>query len=139
VKCSNVRVICTCDQCNSAFCALQLTALIKLDWCVLLYYCACLYPNTILMEAGWTTAPCPATNLKYCTLICKSSAWTKQSVIRVSLKTPVEIRLGISLYKMSVLHRPDDYIGFTPSCPPTFYNKIAPVISHICVQRRMQL
>jgi len=27
--CSTVRVICTCDQCDSAFCALQLTALIK--------------------------------------------------------------------------------------------------------------
>jgi len=25
---------------------------------------------------------------------------------------------------MSFLHRPDDYIGFTPRCPPTFYNKI---------------
>jgi len=29
---------------------------------------------------------------------------------------------------MLLLHRPDDCIGFTPSCPPTFYNKIAPVV-----------
>jgi len=28
-KCSTVRVVCTCDQCDSAFCELQLTALIK--------------------------------------------------------------------------------------------------------------
>jgi len=25
-------------------------------------------------------------------------------------------------------HRPDDYIGFTPSCPPTFYKKIVPMV-----------
>jgi len=48
-------------------------------------------------------------------------------VIRVALKTPLEIRLGICIYKTSLLHRPVDYIGFTPSCPPTFYNKIAPM------------
>jgi len=27
---------------------------------------ACLHPNTILMEADWTTVPCPATNLIIC-------------------------------------------------------------------------
>jgi len=32
--CSTLRVICTCDQCDSAFCALQLTALIKPNWCI---------------------------------------------------------------------------------------------------------
>ena len=109
-------MICTCDQCGSAFCAFQLTALIKPKWYVLLYCCACLHPNTILMEAGWTTVPCPATNLSI--LICKSSARTKQSAISVALKTPLEIRLGIFIYKMLLLHRPDDYIGFTPICPP---------------------
>jgi len=41
-----------------------------------------------------------------------------QSVIRVALKTPLETRLGICMYKTSLLHRPIDYIGFTPSCPP---------------------
>jgi len=30
---------------------------------------------------------------------------------------------------MSLLHRPDDYIGL-PSCAPTFYNKIAPMFRH---------
>jgi len=123
--CSTVRVICTCAQCDSAFCALQLTALIKHNWYVLLHCCACLHPNTILMEAGWTAVQSPATNLSI--LTCKSSARTKHSVISVALETPLEIRLGICIYKISLLHRPDDYIGFTPSCPPIFYNKIAPM------------
>jgi len=46
---------------------------------------------------------------------CKSSARTKQSVISVALKTPLEIKLGISIHK-TLLQRPDDH-GFTPSCP----------------------
>ena len=41
-----------------------------------------------------------------------------QSVINVTLKTPLEIRLGIGIYETSLLHRPDDCTGFTPSCPP---------------------
>jgi len=49
-------------------------------------------------------------------------------VISIDLKTHLEMRLGICVYKTSLLHRPDDYIGLTPSCPPTFYNKIAPMI-----------
>jgi len=51
-------------------------------------------------------------------------------VISVAFKTPLEARLGSCIYKTSLLlHRPDDYIGFTftPRCPPTFYNKIAPM------------
>jgi len=39
-------------------------------------------------------------------------------VISVALKTHLEIRLVICMYKTSLLHRPDDYIGFTPSCHP---------------------
>ena len=73
---------------------------------------------------NWTTVPCPATNLSI--LICKSSARTKRDY--VALKTPLQIRLGISIYKTSLLHRPDDYVGFTPSCPPTLHNKIAPMV-----------
>jgi len=107
-------VICTRDHCDPPFCALQLTALIKPNWCFLLYCCACLYPNTILIEAGWTTAPWPATNLSI--WICKSSERTKQSVISVTLETPLEIRLRICIYKMSLLYRLDDYVGITPSC-----------------------
>ena len=99
-----------------AFCALKLTVLIKPKWCVLLYCCACLHPNTILMETGWTTVACPTTNLSI--LICKSSARTKQSVISVALKTPLEIRLVICIYKTSLLHRLEDWIGFALSCPP---------------------
>jgi len=48
-------------------------------------------------------------------------------VISVTLKTHLEIKLGNCIYKTSLLHRPDYYIGFTPSCPPAFYNKIAPM------------
>jgi len=119
------------DQCDSAFWALQLTALIISNWCVLVYCCACLHPNTILMEAGWTTVPCPATNVSILIQYVKSSARIKQSVINVALKTPLEIRLGICLNKTSLLHRPDDYIGFTPSWPPAFYIKIAPMFTWI--------
>jgi len=99
-----------CDQCDSAFCSLQLTALIKPNWCVLLYCCACLYPiQTILVQTGWTTVPCPATNLSM--LICKLSARIKQSVISVAFETPPETGLGICVYKTSLLHRADDYIA----------------------------
>jgi len=86
-----------CDQRDSAFCALQPTALIKPKRCVLLYCCACLHPNTILMQAGWTTVPYPTTDLSV--LICKSSARTKQTVMSVALKIHLEIRLGICIYK----------------------------------------
>jgi len=51
----------------------------------------------------------------------------KQSVISVAFKTPLEARLGICIDKTSHQHRPDEYIGFTPSWPPTFCNKIAPM------------
>jgi len=39
-------------------------------------------------------------------------------VISVALKTPLQIRLGICIHKTSFLHRPDEYVGLTPSCPP---------------------
>jgi len=48
-------------------------------------------------------------------------------VISVAFKTPLKTRLGICIDKTSHQHRPDEYIGFTPSCPPTFCNKIAPM------------
>jgi len=59
-------------------------------------------------------------------------------VISVALKTPLEIRLGICIYKTSLLHRPDDFIGFTPNCPPTFYNKIAPMTQTTSRNQRLQ-
>jgi len=126
LKCSSIRVTCKCDQYDSAFCAFQLKALINPSWCFLLYCCACLHPIAILREAGRTTAPWPATNLSI--LISKSSARTEQNVISVALETPLEIRLRICLYKMSLLYRPDDYVGFTPSCPSTFTTKLRPCI-----------
>jgi len=51
----------------------------------------------------------------------------KQCVISVAFKTPLKIRLGICIYKTSLLHRPDEYIGFTPSYPPNILQqKCAP-------------
>ena len=38
-------------------------------------------------------------------------------MISVALETPLQ-KEGICIYKTSLLHRPDGYIGFTPSCPP---------------------
>jgi len=39
-------------------------------------------------------------------------------VISVALEAYLEIRLVICIYKTSLLHRPDNYVGFTPSCLP---------------------
>ena len=111
-----LRVICTCEQCDSPLCALQLTALIKPNWCVLLYCVAWLYHSLIVMKSTWTTIPCPTTKLSL--LISKSFVAIKQSVINVALKTPLKTRLGICIYIISLPHRPDNYIGFTSSCPP---------------------
>jgi len=47
-------------------------------------------------------------------------------VISAALKTPLEIRLGICIYKTSLLHRPDDYTGFTPRCLSHFTTKLRP-------------
>jgi len=60
-RCVLLRVICTCDQCDSPFCALQLTALIKPSWCVLLYCYASLCHSLIVVQPSWTAVPCPTT------------------------------------------------------------------------------
>jgi len=52
-------------------------------------------------------------------------------MISVAVKTPLKRRFGICIYKTSLLHRPDGHVGFTPSCPPTFYDKIAPMYVHM--------
>jgi len=52
-------------------------------------------------------------------LVSKPFVGMKQSVIGVALKTPLKTRLGIfCIYKTSLEHRPDDYIGFASTCPP---------------------
>jgi len=38
-------------------------------------------------------------------------------VISVAFKTPLKTRLGVCGNRPSLLHPPDGYIGFTPSCP----------------------
>ena len=60
--------------------------------------------------------------------VCTPSVRMKQSVISVAIKAPLKPKLGICTYTTSLLHRPDDYIGFTLTCPPAFYNKIAPIV-----------
>jgi len=39
-------------------------------------------------------------------------------VISVAFKRPLKTRLGICIDKTWHQHRPDEYIGFTPSYPP---------------------
>jgi len=58
-------------------------------------------------------------------------------VVAVALKTPLQIRLGICIHKTSLLNRPDDYIGFTPSCLPKFYNKIAPMPMYVVLSHHL--
>ena len=125
-----LRVICTCDQCDSPFCALQLTALIKHNWCALLYCCACLYHSLMALQPSWTTVPCLTRKLGL--LISKSFVGIKQSVISVSLRTPMKNKIENLYYKTSLPHRPDNYIGFTSSRPPTFYNKIVHMLTRVC-------
>ena len=124
-----LKMICTCDQCDSPFCALQLTALIKPNWRVLLHCCASLYHSLIVVQPSWTTIPCPTTKLSL--LISESFVGTKQSVISLALKTPLKTRLGICIYKTLLLHRVDDHIGFTSSCPP---HNLQQNCAHDCVQ-----
>ena len=70
----------------------------------------------IVVQPSWTAVPCPTTKLGL--LISKPFAGIKQSVIGVALKTPLKTRVGICIYKSSLPHRSDDYIGFTSICPP---------------------
>jgi len=121
-----LRVISACDQCYSLFYALQLTALIKPNWCVLLYCYASLCHILMVVQPSWTTVPCPTTKLDL--LISKSFVGIKQSVISVALRTPLKPRLGMYIYKTSLPLWPDDYAGFKSSSLPTFYNKIAPMV-----------
>jgi len=53
----------------------------------------------------------------------------KQSVISVAFKTPLKARLWICIDKTSHQHRPEEYIGFTPSCPPHILQQIC---THDC-------
>jgi len=119
-------VICTCDQCDSLFCALQLTALIKTQLMCSSNCCASLCHSLIVVQPSWTAAPWPTTKLRL--LISKPFLGIKQSVIGVALKTPLKNKIG-NLYLQNftsassqmtilVLHQAD---------PPTFYNKIAPM------------
>ena len=56
------------------------------------------------------------------------NSFSKPKRISVARKTPLQIR--IRTYKTSLLHWPDDYIGFTPCCPPHFTTKLRPCTIH---------
>ena len=120
-----VRVICMYDQCDSLLCALQLTALIKPNWCVLLCYCACLYHSLIVVQPSWTTEPCPTTKL--CLLISKSLVGIKQSVISVALKTPLKYKFGILyLQNFTSASAPVTILVLHQTVSPHFTTKLRP-------------
>ena len=49
-------------------------------------------------------------------------------MISVAFKTPLKTRLGTCIYKTVHLNRPDDCIGFAPSCPTHFTTKLRPYL-----------
>ena len=109
---------CTCDQCDSPFCALQPTALIKPDWCFLIYCCACLYHSLEVVQPSWIAVPCPTTKLSL--LISKSFVRIKQGVIRVALKTLLKTKVG-NLYLQNFTSASTRWVYW-------FYIKLSPHI-----------
>jgi len=118
-----LRVICTCDQCDSPFCALQLTALIKHNLCVLLYCFASLYHSLAVVQPS--RVPCLTTKLGL--LISKSFVGIKQSVINVVLKTLLKSKIGNLVFtKLRFRIGPMNILVLHQAVPPTFYNKLRP-------------
>ena len=90
---------------------------------------------TSLNETAWKVSAYATASNTFSVLTCKSrfvlSARTKQSVNCVALKTPLQIRLGICIYKTSLLHRPDEWWLYW------FHTKLSPNISQQnCVHAR---
>ena len=98
------------------------------------YYCIllCLFVSKYDINGNGLNYNSAVSSNKIKYIILKSSARIKQSVIGVALETPPVIRLGICMYKTSLLHWRDNYIGFMPSCSPKFYNKIG-AMALLCV------
>jgi len=59
-------------------------------------------------------------------------------VISVALKTPLKTRLGIGIYKTSLPHGPMAISVLHQAVPPTFCNKIAPMVLAIGFERSKQ-
>ena len=122
-----LRVMCTCDQCDSPFCALQLTDLTKPNWCVLPYCCACLHHvhSLIVVQTSWTTVPCPTTKLSL--LNSKSFVGIKQSVISVAMKAPLKNKIG-NLYLQNFTSASARWLYwfYTKLSPPHFTTKLPP-------------
>ena len=121
----DLRVICTCDQCYSPFCALQLTALITPDWCFLLYCFACLYHSLEVLQPSWIAVPCPTTKLSL--LISKSFVEIKQGMIRVALKTLLKNKVG-NLYLQNITSASARRLCwfYIKLSPPHFTTKLRP-------------
>jgi len=121
----DLRVICTCDQCDSQFCALQLTALIKPDWGVLLYCFACLYHSLEVVQPSWIAVPCPTTKLGL--IISKSFVGVKQGVILVALKTLLNNKVG-NLYLQNFTSASAGWLCWfcIKLSPPHFTTKLRP-------------
>jgi len=83
----NMNKTSNCDVTNSAH-QIQMTAICH--WMKT--------PMEVFCVRHCSSLPCAATNLSI--LICKSSARTKQSVISVALKIPLEVRLGICIWNV---------------------------------------
>ena len=109
------------------FCALQLTALIKPDWGVLLYCFACLYHSLAVVQTSWTTIPCPTTKLSL--LISKSFVGIKQNVISVALKTLLKNKVG-NLYLQNFTSASARWLYwfYIKLSPPHFTTKLRPCL-----------
>jgi len=65
---------------------------------------------------------------KFKYIVCKSSARTKQSVIGISLKTHLEIRLESVYIKRHFCRDPMTILASHQAVPPTFTTKLRPFI-----------
>ena len=133
-----LRVICTCDQCDSQFCALQLTALIKPNWCILLNCCACLHHSLIVVQPSWTTVPCPTTKLGLFFSKSFAGIMRDKSVVSVALRTPLKTSLGI-LIKVHFRIIPIAILVLHQVDPPHLTTKLRPWVLRmfICHKHRL--
>jgi len=118
-------VICTRDQCDSPFCTLQLTALMKPNLCVLPYCCASLCHSLIVVQPSWTAVPCPTTKLGLS--ISKPFVGIKQSVIGVALKIPLKKQDWEFVFtKLHFRIGPMTTLVLHQAAPPHFTTKLRP-------------
>ena len=85
-----VKVICTCDECDSAFRAVQLTALIKPNWCIL--------QTAVLVYIQIRGGPCQffRLQLRSCFKIFESGSGSGYSS-NLRIRLPFRLRLPSSI------------------------------------------